>query len=63
MPAATLEIGVELRISLKTVETHRENLKLKLTLRDAPALLRPHEGPLLIFRVKPRCGSPRGAYG
>jgi DNA-binding NarL/FixJ family response regulator len=37
---STLEIGVELRISPKTVETYRENLKLKLGLRGAPALLR-----------------------
>jgi len=37
---STLEIGAELRLSPKTVETYRENLKLKLGLRDAPALLR-----------------------
>jgi DNA-binding NarL/FixJ family response regulator len=37
---STLEIGVELRISPKTVETHRENLKVKLGLQGAPALLR-----------------------
>jgi DNA-binding NarL/FixJ family response regulator len=37
---STLEIGAELRISPKTVEMYRENLKVKLSLRNAPALWR-----------------------
>ena len=36
----TREIAVELRLSVKTVETYRENLKIKLRLRNAAELLR-----------------------
>lgn len=37
---ATRQIAAELRLSVKTIETYRENLKLKLRLRNAPELLR-----------------------
>lgn len=36
----TREIAAELHLSVKTIETYRENLKVKLRLADAPALLR-----------------------
>jgi len=35
---ATREIAAELRLSIKTIETYRENLKLKLRLANAAAL-------------------------
>ena len=37
---STVEIGKHLKLSPKTVETYRENLKKKLGLPDSPALLR-----------------------
>jgi DNA-binding NarL/FixJ family response regulator len=36
---ATRMIAVELKLSFKTIETHRENIKRKLGLADAPALV------------------------
>lgn len=36
---ATRQIALELRLSVKTIETYRENLKVKLRLADASALL------------------------
>lgn len=37
---ATKQIAAELRLSVKTIETYRENLKVKLRLANAPELLR-----------------------
>jgi DNA-binding CsgD family transcriptional regulator len=36
---STREIAEELKISFKTIETHRENMKRKLGLRGAAALV------------------------
>ncbi len=36
----TKEIAVQLHLSVKTVETHRENIKRKLVLTDSPSLVR-----------------------
>jgi DNA-binding NarL/FixJ family response regulator len=36
----TREIASQLHLSIKTVETHRENIKHKLSLTDSPSLLR-----------------------
>jgi DNA-binding NarL/FixJ family response regulator len=36
---STRQVAIELGLSSKTVETHRENLKHKLGLRDAPSLI------------------------
>ena len=35
----TRKIAVALKLSIKTVETHRENIKRKLSLSDAPSLI------------------------
>ena len=37
---ATREIAEQFNLSIKTIETHRENIKQKLQLRDAKELLR-----------------------
>jgi len=37
---STREIATQLHLSVKTVETHRENIKHKLSLADSPSLLR-----------------------
>jgi DNA-binding NarL/FixJ family response regulator len=36
---STREVASELKLSFKTVETHRENIKRKLNLRGAAALI------------------------
>jgi DNA-binding NarL/FixJ family response regulator len=37
---STRDIAAQLHLSIKTVETHRENIKHKLCLEDSPSLLR-----------------------